>query len=61
MAAGDHPGQLDLGSIAPAGQRYSWDPSCHGTIPIYLRDHFKRSHAPLREIERFAPDRVLSW
>ena len=41
--------------------RYIGDPTAYGTIPIYLRDHFKRDKAPMKKVTRFVSPRVLDW
>ena len=41
--------------------RYIGDPTAQGTIPIYLRDHFKRDAAPMKTVTRFVSPRVLGW
>jgi hypothetical protein len=41
--------------------RYIGDPTALGTIPIYLRDHFKRDKAPMKRVSRFVSTRVVAW
>ena len=41
--------------------RYIGDPTAQGTIPIYLRDHFKGDKAPMKRVTRYVSPRVLAW
>ena len=40
---------------------YMADPTAHGSIPIYLRDHLKADKAPMKKVSRFVSEKAPTW